>query len=360
MLWLVMRKRVGIVVLSFQPPVVLLVSCMIAGMRPGDNDPAVGIIVVNFNGGGLVLDAVGSALAQSLPPRRVIVVDNASADGSADAIAEMYPGVELVRLDRNAGFAAANNVGIEMLDDCEFVALLNPDAFADSSWLESLVTAARAQGDFASFASRIERAKEPGILDSAGDVYHVYGTAWPGRQGKPSASAAAPMEVFGASGAAALYRRAWLVRVGSFDERFFCYFEDVDLNLRLQVAGGRCLYVPEARVKHVGSAVTGRLSAFTLYHSHRNLVWTYAKSVPPHVLWRYLPMHVLLNLGSIVTFATHGHSKTLLRAKRDAVRGLPAMMRARRSVMSSAAFDREDFDRVMTKGFRRLLRDTRS
>ena len=151
---------------------------------PSDSGaPAVGIIVVNFNGGGLVLEAVGSALAQSLPPRRVVVIDNASSDGSAEAIVEMYPGVELVRLGRNAGFAAANNVGIEMLDDCEFVALLNPDAFADSSWLESLVTAARAQGDFASFASRIERAKQPGILDSAGDVYHVYGTAWPGRQG---------------------------------------------------------------------------------------------------------------------------------------------------------------------------------
>jgi len=328
-------------------------------MRPGDVDSAVGIIVVNFNGGGLVLEAVGSALAQSLPPRRVVVIDNASSDGSAEAIVEMYPGVELVRLGRNAGFAAANNVGIEMLDDCEFVALLNPDAFADSSWLESLVTAARAQGDFASFASRIERAKQPGILDSAGDVYHVYGTAWPGRQGKPSASAAAPVEVFGASGAAALYRREWLVRVGAFDERYFCYFEDVDLNLRLQVAGGRCLYVPDARVRHVGGATSGGLSEFTIYHSQRNVVWTYVKSMPPHLFWRYLPLHLLLNLGSIVTYGARGHTTTLLRAKRDAVRGLPAMLRARRSVMSSAEFDRNVLDRNMSRGLRVLLRETR-
>jgi GT2 family glycosyltransferase len=307
-----------------------------------------------------VLDTLASVRDQAYRPLRVVVVDNASSDGSPAAIAAMYPAVELVLLERNVGFAAANNVAIEMLADCELVALLNPDAVADPLWLESLVAAAADHLEYASFASRIERADEPGVLDSAGDVYHVYGTAWPGRHGATAASASVRAEVFGATGAAALYRREWLIRVGSFDERFFCYFEDVDLNLRLQVAGGRCLYVPEARVSHVGSAITGRLSAFTLYHSQRNLVWTYVKSMPPHVFWRYLPMHVLLNLGSVVTFAVHGHAKTLLRAKHDAVRGLPAMVRARRSVMRSAAFDRADFDRVMTRGFRRLLRDTRS
>jgi GT2 family glycosyltransferase len=332
---------------------------MIAAMRSGDNDPAVGIIVVNFNGGELVLDAVGSLQAQSLPPRRVLVVDNGSSDGSADAVVEAYPGVELVRLGWNAGFAAANNVGIEMLADCEFVALLNPDAFADPSWLESLVAAARAHGEFASFASRIERAKEPGVLDSAGDVYHVYGTAWPGRHGKPVASAAAPTEVFGASGAAVLYRREWLVRVGSFDERYFCYFEDVDLNLRLQVAGGRCHYVPDARVRHVGGATSGGLSAFTIYHSQRNAVWTYVKSMPPHLFWRYLPLHLLLNLGSVVTYGARGHARAVLRAKRDAALGLPSVLRARRSVVASAEFDRTIFDRNMSRGLRVLLRETR-
>ena len=147
-------------------------------------------------------------------------------------------------------------------------------------------------------------------------------------------------EVFGPSGAAALYRRSWLVRLGGFDESFFCYFEDVDLNLRLQVAGGRCLYVPSARIRHVGGASTGGLSAFTIYHSQRNLVWTFVKSTPPHIFWRYLPMHLLLNVGSIVSYGVRGHTKTLLRAKRDALRGLPAMVRARRSVMASREFDR--------------------
>ena len=100
-----------------------------------------------------------------------------------------------------------------------------------------------------------------------------------------------------------LYRRDWLIRVGGFDARYFCYFEDVDLNLRLQVAGGRCLFVPEARVHHVGGVSSDGRRDFVLYHSHRNLVWTFVKSAPPHIFWRYLLMHVLLNVASVVSFS---------------------------------------------------------
>lgn len=321
--------------------------------------PAIGIIVVNFNGGAFVLDALASVYRQTLQAHRVVVIDNASDDGSPAAIAAAYPDAELVVLDRNTGFAAANNRGIEMLDDCEYVALLNPDAVADDAWLESIVVAAETHDEFASFASRIERADDPSLLDSAGDVYHVYGTAWPGGRGTPCASATSEREVFGASGAAAFYRRDWLLRVGAFDERYFCYFEDVDLNLRLQVVGGRCLYVPGAHVRHVGGASSVGHSEFAIYYSQRNLVWTYVKSMPPHLIWRYLPLHVLLNLGSIASYGIRGHWRALLRAKRDAILGLPSVLRVRRSVMESADYDRAIFDCNVRRGLRVLLRETR-
>lgn len=328
----------------------------------GQDQPtaAVGIVIVNFNAGGLLLRSVRSIVEQTLPPRRIVVVDNASTDDSVAAVEEMYPEVTLVRHDENIGFAAANNIGIGMLGDCEFVALLNPDACADPTWVARLVAAARVHPDIAAFASRIERDDGSGQLDSAGDVYHVYGTAWPGHHGAPLADAKAPEEVFGPSGAAAFYRRDWLVRLGGFDDTFFCYFEDVDLNLRLHVAGGRCLYVPGAQVRHVGGASSGGLSDFTIYHSQRNLVWTYAKSMPGHIFWRYLPMHILLNVGAVVSYGVRGHTRTLLRAKRDAVLGLPAILRARRRVMRSTGYDRAAFDGMMRRGALQLLRETRS
>jgi GT2 family glycosyltransferase len=321
--------------------------------------PRVGVLLVDFNGDGLLAHAVASACRQTLRPHRVLVVDNASGDDSAARAKAACPEVEVVRLGENVGFAAANNLGIGLLDDCELIALLNPDAFAAPTWLEHLVAAALANPEHASFASTIERADGSGRLDSAGDVYHVYGTAWPGRRGLPAAVPLQRGEVFGASGAAVLYRREWLLRVGGFDERYFCYFEDVDLNLRLQVAGGRCLFVPEARVRHVGGASSGGTGEFSIYHSQRNLVWTFVKSAPPHIFWRYLLMHLLLNAASVATYARHGHGRALLRAKRDALRGLPAMLRDRRAVMRTRAFDRGAFDAVMRFGPRALLRETR-
>jgi GT2 family glycosyltransferase len=321
---------------------------------------AVGVVIVNYNADGLLLRSVGSIVEQTLPARRILLIDNASSDESVAKVTATYPDVTVVGLGENVGFAAANNLGIDMLGDCEFVALLNPDAAADPEWLELLVGAAEIHPDVAAFASRIERDDGSGQLDSAGDVYHVYGTAWPGHQGESLAAAAAPEDVFGPSGAAAFYRRDWLVRLGGFDEKFFCYFEDVDLNLRLHVAGGRCLYVPAAQVRHVGGASSGGLTDFTIYHSQRNLVWTYAKSMPAHILLRYLPMHLLLNVGSVVSYGVRGHTRTLLRAKRDALLGLPGMLRARRSVMRSTHYDRQAFDGIMRRGAIELLRETRS
>ena len=185
------------------------------------------------------------------------------------------------------------------------------------------------------------------------------GQRWPGRRNAPAAATRAAGEVFGPSGAAALYRRDWLIRVGAFDERYFCYFEDVDLNLRLQVAGGRCLYVPEARVTHVGGVSSDAGRDFSIYHSQRNLVWTFVKSAPPHVFWRYLPMHVLLNLGSIVTYSAHGHTRTLLRAKRDAA-ARPSRDDARPPVGDAVArFDRLRSIGSCAPGRASLLRETR-
>jgi len=298
-------------------------------------------------------------VAQTSVPDRLVVIDNASSADQGDLISAVSPLVEFVRLGTNVGFAAANNLGIEMLRDCEFVALVNPDAFPESTWLDRLLAAAEAHPDFASFASTIERADGSGRLESAGDAYHVYGTAWPSRGGGPASATLPRQEVFGASAAAALYRREWLERVGGFDGRFFCYFEDVDLNLRLQVAGGRCLYVPEARVRHVGGASSDSGREFAIYHSQRNVVWTFVKSAPPHVFWRYLPMHLLLNVGSVVTYAARGHTRTLLRAKRDALLGLPAMLKSRRTIMRARAFDRATFDANLRSGVRVLLRETR-
>ena len=96
-------------------------------------------------------------------------------------------------------------------------------------------------------------------------------------------------EIFAPCAAAALYRRAAFLEAGGFDEHFFCYMEDVDLGFRLRLLGYRCGYAPAAIVHHVGSGTTGARSPFTVYHGHRNLVWTYVKNMPTPWFWLYLP-----------------------------------------------------------------------
>ena len=313
------------------------------------SSPRVAVIVVNYNGGSIVERCVEALGEQTLAPHRVIVVDNASTDGSPDAIAARFPEVELVRLDENVGFAAANNLAARRADDCDWLALLNPDAFPEPRWLEELVRAADENPDYTFFASRLVRANAP-ELDGTGDVYHVSGMAWRRDEGEPATAVRAADEVFSACAAAALYRRDVFLAAGGFDASFFCYYEDTDLAFRLRLAGHRCLYVPDAIVRHVGFGSSGELSEFTIYHSHRNSVWTYARNMPSPLLWVYLPQHLLVNAVDVASAALRGRAAAAGRAKRDAVCGLPRVLAERRRLQRARVVGAWELRRQMARG----------
>jgi GT2 family glycosyltransferase len=312
----------------------------------------VGVVIVNYNAAGFLDRALGALARQTRPPDRVIVVDNASTDGSAEGLEHALPAVEVVKLDANVGFAAANNLGVRAASDCDWVALLNPDAFPEPDWLERLVEATRAERDYSFFASRLLLADDPDRVDGTGDVYHVSGLAFRRDHGRPAKHAARPQEeVFAPCAAAALYRRDAFLAVGGFDERYFAYLEDLDLAFRLRLAGHRCLYVPSSTALHHGSAIAGRTSDFTIYHSQRNLVWTYVKNMPSPLVWLYLPQHLLVNVAALVAYSLLGQPRAIVCAKRDAVRGLPRVLAERRRLQRERAVAARELRRLMGKGF---------
>jgi GT2 family glycosyltransferase len=317
--------------------------------------PRVAVIIVNYNGGAMLarcLDALG---AQTFRDFRAIIVDNGSADGSADGLEARHPGVEVVRAGANLGFAAGNNLGLRHAAGAEWVALLNPDAYAAPDWLEKLMLAAERSG-FDFFGCRMRLADAPHLLDGTADVYHVSGMAWRRDHGTAVASGAGEAgEIFGPCAAAALYRRADLEAAGGFDESYFCYFEDVDLAFRLRLAGLRCAYVPGAVVDHVSSGIAGRRSDFATYHGHRNLVWTYFKDMPAPLFWLYLPLHVAANLLAIAVCACRGQLGVVLRAKRDALAGLPRVLRERRVVQAKRTASVGGVRTAMARGLGALL-----
>ncbi len=198
------------------------------------------------------------------------------------------------------------------------------------------------------------------LLDGEGDAYHVSGLVWRMGHGAPvPAVAENEREVFSPCAAAALYRRSALLEAGGFDEDYFCYVEDVDLGFRLRLAGHRCLYVPLSVAHHVGSGTTGgRHSDFAIYHGHRNLVWTFVKDMPGLLFWLLLPLHVLLNLVSVIWFVLRGRGGVILRAKRDAVLGLPKMWRKRQQIQKMRLASIGDIWRVLDKRLLPIRRKT--
>jgi GT2 family glycosyltransferase len=312
----------------------------------------VSVVIVNWNSRDLLGRCIDALEKQTLRASKILVVDNASTDGSADRLGNDAAEIELIRLDTNHGFARANNIGLKRCAGrCPWVVLLNPDAFAEPDWLERLMDAARANPECAFFGSRMLVASDETTLDGAGDVYHRSGLGWRRGHGqRADGKYLEREEVFSVCAAAALYRRDALLEVGGFDERYFGYFEDTDLAFRLRLAGYRGLYVPDAVVRHVGSATTGKDSDFTIYHGHRNLVWTYFKDMPWPLFWLYLPQHILLNLVSILWFTLRGRGRIILKAKWDALKGLPRVLRERRKVQATRCVSSWELRRVMAKG----------
>jgi GT2 family glycosyltransferase len=312
--------------------------------------PRVGVVIVNYNAGKYLALAVESLLAQTMQPGRIVVIDNASNDGSIDAFTERFPSVELIALPENVGFAAANNLGVTRCADCELVALLNPDAFPEPAWLEALVTAADRHPDDAAFGSRLLLHRDDRILDGTGDCYHVNGVGFRRDLGALAERRRPTGETFSACAAAALYRRDAFLAVGGFDESFFCYYEDTDLAFRLRLAGYGCLYVADAVARHVGSATAGLFSEFTVYHSARNQTWVFVKNMPGALFWLYLPQHLLLSILMVIVSLPRRRGRVALAGKRDALRELPRVLRERRRIQAGRRVGALTVRRSMARG----------
>ncbi|MBU1660121.1 MAG: glycosyltransferase family 2 protein [Chloroflexi bacterium] len=308
---------------------------------------AVSIIIPNWNGANVLPRCLTALSAQTFTDYEAIVVDNASTDGSVDNLEAQWPNVQVIRLDRNLGFAAANNIGAHHARG-RWLALLNNDAFPEPGWLAALVQATRTHPEFTFFASRLIQAEAPNLLDGAGDVYHITGLAWRRCYNIPVDQCGTQIEeVFSPCAAAALYPRDAFLEVGGFDEDFGSYHEDVDIGFRLRLRGHHCLYIPDAIVHHIGSASTGKQSDFSVYYGHRNLVWSYTQNMPGFLFWVYLPAHLYVTIIFLIHYSLRGQAKAIWKAKLHALTGLPAALRKRRIVQSHRQVHPTEISRVL-------------
>jgi GT2 family glycosyltransferase len=247
------------------------------------------VIVVNWNGRSYLEKCLSSLAAQTYPAFEIIVVDNGSIDGSATWVSEKYPEIRLIVNPDNRGFAVANNQGIA-LGRGAYLALLNNDAWAEPDWLMELVAAVKADPQLGMAASKMMFVNQPAVINSTGICVDRSGISWDRSGGREAGSTdCEPAFVFGPCAGAALYRRELFETIGSFDEDFFAYLEDVDLAWRAQWRGWKAIYVPSARVYHVHSATGHEGSSLKTYLLARNKIQLLVKNYPMPELMLFLP-----------------------------------------------------------------------
>jgi GT2 family glycosyltransferase len=234
----------------------------------------VSVIIVNWNGRECLNECLASLRRQSHRELEVIVVDNASTDGSIEQAQEQFPDVSFIVNRTNTGFARGNNIGIAAARG-GWIALLNNDAVAADHWIERLLAMANRDPAIGMVASKVVYYDRPDMLNSAGVMLYPDMTAVNRGIGQADRGQYQQVdEVFCPYGAAAFYRKEMLDQISLLDEDYFMFREEDELGWRARLAGWHCVYAPGAVVRHRRSAGSGRGSAMKLYYGERNRLWT--------------------------------------------------------------------------------------
>lgn len=340
--------------------------------------PDVTVVTVTYDAADLVVRCLDALAAQDLDgvTMEVVVVDNASGDGTADLVARHHPEVRLVRSPDNLGFAGGNNLAIRATSG-RTVVLLNNDAVPERDFVRTLVRELdAAPADVAALTATVLLAQPfraarpdehgPGVVtgpdgrwvaDDGGSTRLVNSTgneirtdgfgADRGWLADAARHHPAP-DVFGFCGAAAILRRSALDEVGLLDETFFMYYEDSDLSWRLRLAGYRVRHCAAAVVHHEHAASSGEGSALFRFHDARNRLLMLTKDATPGLALRCVGRY-LLTTASIALRRSQprAHVAIRLRALASFVRLLPTTLRARRAVGASARVARAEVERLL-------------
>ena len=304
----------------------------------------VAVVIPSWNSASLLPDCLGSLVGQGAD-LEVLVVDNGSTDGTLEYLREQV--VRHVALPRNLGFAAAVNRGVAKTT-APAVLVLNADAVLEPGAVARLLDALEADPELGGAQPRILQLEQGGgrnidsaRLYSAGQALTADGRGYELGAGEAQADRyLQPREVFGVCGAACLLRRRLFDEVGGYDERYFSFYEDVDLNVRGRIAGWRFAYVPNAVAWHLGNASWAaeapQPSAWNARLVARNRISTQAKFMPP----RALPRILVVEAGALIRAAAQRRLRATLRGKLEGLRLLPEMLRDRRRFVREGDLER--------------------
>lgn len=248
--------------------------------------PSVTVVIPTFNKKNLLKECLDSLKWQTMKEFDIVVVDNGSTDGTAELLEEASTRLKVIKNKKNLGFVAVNQ-GIKA-SKTKYIVLLNNDAIAEPNWLEELVKGMENDEKVYFGASKILKMEDKTKLDSAGDGFNLglmsgYSIGHDQDQSKFMDE----QYCFSASGGGAIYRKEIFEKIGLFDEKFFAYFEDIDLGFRAQFQGLRCKFFPKAILCHEGGSTAVHYSGFHLKQTDRNKMLVILKNMPVKFFWKY-------------------------------------------------------------------------
>jgi GT2 family glycosyltransferase len=233
-----------------------------------NEQPLISVIVLNYNAGELLLNCIDSIKKSVYKNLEIIVVDNISTDKSQEICKEKHPDIKLIQNKKNFGYCEGNNIGIREAKG-DFVVILNPDTIVESNWLNELITAHKEFGD-GLYQPKILSLNEDNIIQSTGNMIHVFGFGFARDKGKENITKEEQIEKIGyASGTCLFTSKTVFDKVGLLDDFLFLYHDDLDLGWRAAQLGINSYYVPKSKIFHVES-YSLKWSAKKFYWLERN------------------------------------------------------------------------------------------
>jgi GT2 family glycosyltransferase len=305
--------------------------------------PTLSVVVVTFRLGDALRRPLAALVGELRGGDELIVVDNASGDGTPDVALEVAPGARVIRHAENAGFPAACNLGAAEATG-DLLVFLNPDAVVADGWRDAIERPARDGSGWGAWQALVT-AEGGTVVNTRGGVLHFTGIAWAGGAGEPVASGDGSAEPGFASGACLAIPRAEFERLGGFAGDFFLYHEDVDLSLRVRLAGGTLGVVADARADHDYEFDKGPAKWRYL---ERNRWATLIRAYPAALLWLIGPGLLATELALVPASIAGGWFGQKARAWGDTIRSLPRLLRERRAVQAQRTITSAEFARSLT------------
>ncbi|WP_321418524.1 glycosyltransferase family 2 protein [uncultured Methanomethylovorans sp.] len=258
----------------------------------------VSIILLTYNSALDLPECVPSLLSQTYGNFEIIIVDNASSDGTVEFIHKNYPQLKLIEAGKNLGYPSGNNLGFEYARG-NYVVVVNPDTVADSQWLTELIKPLDEDSSITATTSKIKIYYDTDKINACGDISHYTGLTFCKGLHAPSDSFSQSEEIGAVAGGSFAIRREMLDYIKGFDSDFFLYMEDTDLSWRVRFAGGKLVYVPTSIIYHKFKL---SIAAWKHFYLERNRYMMLLKNLETKTLLLLLPGLVLTEI------VTMGHA----------------------------------------------------